>query len=273
MYTATTIPLIYSSSGNCMHDLPALPSGFGFLMYTATKIPFMYSSSGNCAHDLSALQSGFVFFFNVHCNENPIYVSLSWKLRAWHPSPAIRICFFSLRWLPGEVMEPGTAHDLQPCNQDFFFSFFFFYCTVNCNENPIYVFLFRELPAWSPNPAIRIFTLQRKSHLSIPLLGIARAARRGRGTRYRAWSPALRSGIFFLLFFSFTLQYTAMKIPFMYSSSGNCPHDLPALQSGFSHCNENPIYVFLFWELHGLPGEVVEPGIAHDLQPCNQDFF
>ncbi len=170
--------------------------------------------------------------------------------------------------LPGEVVEPGTAHDLQPCNQDSYTAtkFPFMYsssgnCTgcqerswnqvprmisspairillnVHCNKNPIYVFLFWDLRALSPSPVIRIFFNVHCNENPIYVFPFweLHAARRGRGTRYRAWSPAL--------------------------------------QSGFLHCNKIPNYVFLFWELHGLPGEVVEPGTAHDLQPCNQDFF
>jgi hypothetical protein len=149
-------------------------------MYTATKnlicvIPLLGIArmmiSQPCNQDSA-------FFFIVHCNKNPIYVFLFWELHG----------------LPGEVVEPGTAHDLQPCNQDFFY--------VHWNENPIYVFLFWELhglPGEVMEPGtvhdlqpcnqdsvFFLSTLQQKSHLFIPLLGIARAARRGRGTRYRA---------------------------------------------------------------------------------------
>jgi hypothetical protein len=71
----------------------------------------------------------------------------------------------------------------------------------------------------------------------------------------------------------FFFMSTAMKIPFMHSSVGNCAHGLQPCNQDLVHCDKNPIYVFLFWELRGLPGEVVEPGTTHDLQPCNQDFY
>ncbi len=140
-----------------------------------------------------------------------------------------------------------------------------------------------QVPRMISSPAIsirffRIFTLQQKSHLCIPLLGIARAARRGLGTKYRAWSPALQSGC------STLQQKSHLCIPLMgiarAARRGRKTRYRawsPALQSvfvfsGFLHCNKNPIYVFLFWELRGLPGEVLEPGTAHDFQPCNQDL-
>ncbi len=235
MYTPMKIPFMYSFSGNCVHDLPALQSVVVFsLIYTATKIPLMYSSSGNffprmisqpCNQDL--------IFFNVHFNNNPIYDSSSGNCT-----------------LPGEVVEPGTGHDLQPCNQEFFFMYtatkipFMYSSSGNCTG------------------------CQERSWNQVPCM---------------ISSPAIRN-FFFFFFFKCTLQ---QKIPFLYSSSGNCAHDLQpcnqdlffffkcTLQNKFHlyipvlgiarlislpcnqdfifffnvHCDKNPIYVFLFGEL------------------------
>ncbi len=348
MYTATKIPFMYSSSGIArMISSPAIGIQL-FLVYIATKIPFMYSSSGNCAHDLqpcnqdsyTATKIPFMYSSTGNCtgcqerlwNQVPLMIS----------SPAIRIftlqgksiyvfLFWELHGLPGEVVEPGTAHDLQPCNQDSYTAtkIPFMYSSsgpcVGCQERSrnqvpcmisspaIRIFTLQQksnlcinlleiasmisqpcnqdclmytatktpfmcsssgncagcqerswnqVPRMISSPAIRIRTLQQKSHLCIPLLGIAWAARRGRGTRYRAWSPALQSG-FFTLQQKSNLCINLLEIARMISQ--------PCNQDCFNvHCNKNSIYVFLFWELRGLPGEVVEPGTAHDLQPCNQ---
>ncbi len=143
---------------------------------------------------------------------------------------------FAVHGLPGEVVEPGTAHNLQPFNQEFFLYFFYiFFFYVYCNENPIYVFLFWELRAWSPSPAIRIFTLQQKSSLCIPLLGIARAARRGRGNQVPRMisSPAIR--IFFS--FQFTLQqHSHLCIPLLAIA---CMISSPSIRTF--------IYLFIFF--------------------------
>ncbi len=158
-YTATNVPYMYSSSGHCAHDLPALQSGFGFFLKCTLRrkshlcitlqrmshicIPHLVTArmiSQPCNQNL---------FFSVHCNKNPIYVFLFWELCAWSPCPAIRIRLFLMY----------TAMKIPSWNQ---------------------------VPRMISSPAIRIFTLQQKTYLCIPLLGIAQAARRGRGTRYPA---------------------------------------------------------------------------------------
>jgi hypothetical protein len=121
-------------------------------------------------------------FLNLHCNKNPIYVFLFWELCR----------------LPGEVVEPGTAHDLQPCNQDFL------------------MYTATKIPFMYSSSGNFALDLQPCNHY---------------------------------LFF----MYTAMKIPFMYSSPENSAHDLQPCNKDsafFSvHCNKNPIYLFLIWEL------------------------
>jgi hypothetical protein len=99
MYAETKIPFMFSSSGNCTLPGEVVEPGTAHGLqpynqdsYIATKFPFMYSSSGNCTgcqerswNQVPSMISSpaiRIFFFYAHCNENPIYVFLFWKLRA-----------------------------------------------------------------------------------------------------------------------------------------------------------------------------------------------